>query len=264
VSSAGEVSRAAFGGPVRRAPASAWRIRLPRGLGARSPLRVARGLRAGGRRPRDGDEAAKTVPRWTLSSPKGGRPAARELALGERDGGLGRQGSTTGCSLASTSYAHRRAACSWTSSRGARSSTGDSRSETRRGSSWTSSRPGRPRRCRSRRRAARPCSWSRRRGARISDPLVVSGYSRNFEAANTITLTDTTGEVVARRTVLGNDWSSTWGYFRGHPRPAPVLGQGDPEGRDRERPRGLLRGGRDPRKRELVRGMRGRRSSTRG
>ena len=52
-----------------------------------------------------------------------------------------------------------------------------------------------------------------RPGARISDPLIVSGYSRNFEAANTITLTDATGEVVARRTVLGNDWSSTWGYF---------------------------------------------------
>ncbi len=52
-----------------------------------------------------------------------------------------------------------------------------------------------------------------RPGARISDPLIVSGYSRNFEAANTITLTEATGEVVARRTVLGNDWSSTWGYF---------------------------------------------------
>jgi len=52
-----------------------------------------------------------------------------------------------------------------------------------------------------------------RRGARISDPLIVSGYSRNFEAANTVTLTDAAGEVVARRTVLGNDWSSTWGYF---------------------------------------------------
>lgn len=52
-----------------------------------------------------------------------------------------------------------------------------------------------------------------RPGARISDPLIVSGYSRNFEAANTITLTDATGEVAARRTVLGNDWSSTWGYF---------------------------------------------------
>jgi hypothetical protein len=46
-------------------------------------------------------------------------------------------------------------------------------------------------------------------GGRISDPLVASGYSRNFETTNTITLTDTTGEVVARRTVLGNDWSST-------------------------------------------------------
>jgi len=38
-----------------------------------------------------------------------------------------------------------------------------------------------------------------RPGAEISDPLTVSGYSRNFETSNTI--------------VLANDWSSTWGYF---------------------------------------------------
>ena len=49
--------------------------------------------------------------------------------------------------------------------------------------------------------------------ARISDPLTVSGYSRNFEAANTITLTDSDGKVLVRRTVLSNDWGSTWGYF---------------------------------------------------
>ena len=52
-----------------------------------------------------------------------------------------------------------------------------------------------------------------RRGSRIGDPLTVSGYSRNFEAANEITLTGAGGETLARRTVTGNDWSSTWGYF---------------------------------------------------
>ncbi len=65
-----------------------------------------------------------------------------------------------------------------------------------------------------------------RPGARISDPLIVSGYSRNFEAANTITLTDATGEVVAGRTVLGNDWSSTWGYFEATLDLPPFSGEG--------------------------------------
>jgi hypothetical protein len=52
-----------------------------------------------------------------------------------------------------------------------------------------------------------------RAGAGIGDPLTVSGYSRNFEASNSIVLTDPRGRVVARRTVLSNDWTSTWGYF---------------------------------------------------
>lgn len=52
-----------------------------------------------------------------------------------------------------------------------------------------------------------------RAGERISDPLTVSGYSRNFEARNEIILRDATGEVVARRSVASNDWSATWGYF---------------------------------------------------
>jgi hypothetical protein len=52
-----------------------------------------------------------------------------------------------------------------------------------------------------------------RAGARIGDPLTVCGYSRNFEASNTIVLTDSRGRVVVRRTVLSNDWTSTWGYF---------------------------------------------------
>ena len=65
-----------------------------------------------------------------------------------------------------------------------------------------------------------------RRGARISDPLVVSGYSRNFEAANTITLTAATGGVVVRRTILGNDWLSTWGYFEATLDLPPFSGEG--------------------------------------
>ncbi len=52
-----------------------------------------------------------------------------------------------------------------------------------------------------------------RAGARIGNPLTVSGYSRNFEASNTIILEDSGGKVLARRTVPGNDWTSTWGYF---------------------------------------------------
>ena len=47
----------------------------------------------------------------------------------------------------------------------------------------------------------------------ISDPLTVSGYSRNPEAANTITLTGPRGKVLVRRSVKSNDWSHTWGYF---------------------------------------------------
>ena len=50
-------------------------------------------------------------------------------------------------------------------------------------------------------------------GVRISDPLTVSGYSRNFEASNTIVLEDQKGKTLLRETVISNDWSSTWGYF---------------------------------------------------
>ena len=52
-----------------------------------------------------------------------------------------------------------------------------------------------------------------RAGARIGDPLTVCGYSRNFEASNTISLTDSKGKIVVQRTVLSNHWTSTWGYF---------------------------------------------------
>lgn len=52
-----------------------------------------------------------------------------------------------------------------------------------------------------------------RPGVGISDPITVSGYSRNPEAANTITLTGPHGRVLVRRTVQSNDWTHTWGYF---------------------------------------------------
>src|SRR5829696_760057 len=47
----------------------------------------------------------------------------------------------------------------------------------------------------------------------IASPLRVSGYSRNFEASNTITLRASSGKVLSQRTVLSNDWTETWGYF---------------------------------------------------
>jgi Immunoglobulin-like domain of bacterial spore germination len=65
-----------------------------------------------------------------------------------------------------------------------------------------------------------------RAGARIEDPLTVCGYSRNFEASNTIILTDSDGKVVIRRTVLSNDWTSTWGYFETTMELPPFSGKG--------------------------------------
>jgi hypothetical protein len=52
-----------------------------------------------------------------------------------------------------------------------------------------------------------------REGEAITSPLKVSGYSRNFEASNTIMLTDISGNVLSQSTVLSNDWLETWGYF---------------------------------------------------
>ena len=52
-----------------------------------------------------------------------------------------------------------------------------------------------------------------RQGEAIISPQRVSGYSRNFEASNTIMLRDSNGNVLSRRTVLSNDWTETWGYF---------------------------------------------------
>ena len=52
-----------------------------------------------------------------------------------------------------------------------------------------------------------------RQGEVITSPLRVSGYSRNFEASNTITLRASSGKILSQRTVLSNDWTETWGYF---------------------------------------------------
>ncbi len=47
----------------------------------------------------------------------------------------------------------------------------------------------------------------------IISPLTVSGYSRNFEASNTVVLRDASGNVLTQSTILSNDWAETWGYF---------------------------------------------------
>jgi Immunoglobulin-like domain of bacterial spore germination len=60
----------------------------------------------------------------------------------------------------------------------------------------------------------------------ISDPLIVSGYSRNPGAVNTITLTGLRGRVLVRRTVRSNDWNHTWGYFEATIDLPPFTGRG--------------------------------------
>ena len=62
-------------------------------------------------------------------------------------------------------------------------------------------------------RAERTVLFQPRKGEAITSPLTVSGYSRNFEASNTIRLVDSGGNVLSQSTVLSNDWSETWGYF---------------------------------------------------
>ena len=52
-----------------------------------------------------------------------------------------------------------------------------------------------------------------RDGERVGDPFTISGYSRTFEASNSISLFGPSGEVLAQKTATGNDWSETWGYF---------------------------------------------------
>jgi hypothetical protein len=65
-----------------------------------------------------------------------------------------------------------------------------------------------------------------RTGARISTPLTVSGYSRNFEASNTVVLSNPQGEIVARQTVQSNDYIETWGYFEATLDLPPFSGKG--------------------------------------
>jgi hypothetical protein len=60
----------------------------------------------------------------------------------------------------------------------------------------------------------------------ISDPLTVNGYSRTSEAANTITLIDSDGKILVRRTVLCNDRGHTWGYFEATLDLPPFSGKG--------------------------------------
>jgi hypothetical protein len=62
-------------------------------------------------------------------------------------------------------------------------------------------------------RAKKTVLFEPRRAEAITSPLRVSGYSRNFEASNTITLRASSGRILFRRTVLSNDWTETWGYF---------------------------------------------------
>ena len=65
-----------------------------------------------------------------------------------------------------------------------------------------------------------------RDGERVGDPFTVSGYSRTFEASNSISLLGPSGQVLAQKTASGNDWSETWGYFETDlPRP-PALADG--------------------------------------
>jgi hypothetical protein len=62
-------------------------------------------------------------------------------------------------------------------------------------------------------RAERTVLFQPRKGEAITSPLTVSGYSRNFEASNTIRLVDSGGNILSQNTVLSNDWTETWGYF---------------------------------------------------
>jgi hypothetical protein len=62
--------------------------------------------------------------------------------------------------------------------------------------------------------------------ASISDPLTVNGYSRNSESSNTITLVDSDGKILVRRTVLSNDRDHTWGYFEATLDLPPFSGKG--------------------------------------
>jgi hypothetical protein len=74
-------------------------------------------------------------------------------------------------------------------------------------------------------REARTVLFEPRVGEAVTSPLWVSGYSRNPEASNTITLVDAGGDVLSRSTVLSNDWLDTWGYFEASLAFPPFEGQ---------------------------------------
>ena len=61
--------------------------------------------------------------------------------------------------------------------------------------------------------AERTVLFEPRVGEAATNPLRISGYSRNFEASNTVMLKDSSGDVLLQTTVLSNDWLDAWGYF---------------------------------------------------
>ena len=61
--------------------------------------------------------------------------------------------------------------------------------------------------------AERTVLFEPRVGEAATNPLRLSGYSRNFEASNTVMLRDSNGDVLLQTTVLSNDWLDAWGYF---------------------------------------------------
>ena len=61
--------------------------------------------------------------------------------------------------------------------------------------------------------AERTVLFEPRVGEASTNPLRISGYSRNFEASNTVMLRDSSGDVLLQTTVLSNDWLDAWGYF---------------------------------------------------
>jgi hypothetical protein len=61
--------------------------------------------------------------------------------------------------------------------------------------------------------AERTVLFEPRVGEAATNPLRISGYSRNFEASNTVMLRDSSGDVLLQTTVLSNDWLDAWGYF---------------------------------------------------
>jgi hypothetical protein len=61
--------------------------------------------------------------------------------------------------------------------------------------------------------AERTVLFEPRVGEAATNPLRISGYSRNFEASNTVMLRDSNGDALLQTTVLSNDWLDAWGYF---------------------------------------------------